>query len=162
MIISLIAAMDRNRVIGRDNALPWSMPADLKHFRDLTRGKPVIMGRKTFESIGRPLPDRLNIIMTHNLDYHPAGCITAPGPDEALEKAGNVPEVMVIGGEGIFRQFLARADKMYLTLIDAEIPGDTIFPEWNPAQWRETMREAHPADESNPHPYTFITLKRLR
>ncbi len=160
MIISLIAAMDRNRIIGRDNALPWSMPADLKHFRDLTAGKPVIMGRRTYESIGKPLPDRLNIILTRNPDYHPAGCAIAHTPQQALASAGEAPEVMVIGGERVFGEFLASASKMHLTFIDAEFAGDTVFPEWDPGQWRQTAREAHPANRSNPHSYVFVTLER--
>ncbi len=160
MIISLIAAMDRRRVIGRGNALPWTMPADLKHFRELTRGKPVIMGRKTFESIGRPLPDRINIVITRDPAYRADGCIVAHSPAAAVAAAGDTPEIMVIGGEHIFREFLPLAQKMYLTLIDADIGGDTFFPEWNPDQWRETSREEHPADKNNPYPYIFIMLEK--
>ncbi len=160
MTISLVAAMDRKRVIGKDNALPWSMPADLKHFRDLTRAHPVIMGRKTYESIGRPLPDRTNIILTRDPLWRAEHCMTAHTAAEAVAAAGDAPEIMVIGGEQVFRMFLSMAQKMYLTLIDADFDGDTTFPEWNPDEWRETAREAHPADAANPHPYTFLTLER--
>ena len=160
MTISLIAAMDRKRVIGKDNALPWSMPADLKHFRDLTRAHPVIMGRKTYESIGRPLPDRKNIILTRDPEWHAEHCMTAHTTAEAVAAAGDAPEIMVIGGEQVFRMFLPTAQKMYLTLIDADFDGDATFPEWDPDEWRETAREAHPADAENPHPYTFLTLER--
>ena len=160
MTISFIAAMDKNRVIGKDNALPWSMPADMKHFRDITRGHPVFMGRKTYESIGHPLPDRKNIILTRDPGWHTEGCVTVHTIAEAVAAAGDVPEIMVLGGEQIFREFLPMAQKMYLTLIDADFTGDTVFPEWNPNEWRETAREEHPADAANPHPYTFLTLEK--
>lgn len=159
MMISLIAAMGRNRIIGANNALPWSMPADLKHFRDLTRGKPVIMGRKTFESIGHPLPDRINIIITRDMGYQAERCVVVHDIDAALAAAGDTEEIMVIGGEQIFSLFLARADRMYLTLIDAEFVGDTRFPEFAQNEWTEASREHHAPDAANPHPYTFITLK---
>ena len=161
MIISLIAAMGRNRVIGKDNTLPWSMPADMAHFRLLTRGKPVIMGRKTYESIGRALPDRINIILTRDAGYRAAGCMIAHSPAAAIAAAGDAPEIMVIGGEQIFRVFLAPAKKMYLTLIDADFKGDARFPEWNADEWRQTAREEHAADGANPHPYRFLTLERI-
>ena len=160
MTVSLIAAMARNRVIGRNNALPWSMPADLTHFRALTRGKPVIMGRKTFESIGHPLQNRKNIIITHDPQYRVEGCAVVHSPAAALAAAGNADEIMIIGGEKIFREFMPRAQKMYLTMIDADIDGDTQFPKWNPDEWQETSREPHAADEKNPHSYTFLTLQK--
>lgn len=160
MIISLIAAMDRSRMIGNKNALPWSMPADLKHFRDLTRGKPIVMGRKTFQSIGRPLPDRTNIIITRDPAYQTQGCVVVHTPDDAIKAAGNAEEVMVIGGGEIFSMFLARADRMYLTRIDADFEGDACFPEFPENEWRITAQENHAPDAANPHPYTFLTLEK--
>lgn len=161
MIISLIAAVDKNRVIGTtDNALPWYLPADLKHFRSLTLGKPVIMGRKTYASIGKPLPNRMNIIITRNVDLRASGCTVVHSPDEALKAAGNAPEVMVIGGAEIFTRFLPIASRMYLTLINGAFDGNVYFPEWDPNEWRETFREAHDADEKNQYPYTFVTLEK--
>lgn len=160
MIISLIAAMDRNRVIGKNNALPWSMPADLKHFRDLTRGKPIIMGRKTFESIGRPLPDRINIIITRDAAYQAQACIVVHTADEALKAAGNAEETMIIGGGEIFSMFLAKADRMYLTRIDADFEGGARFPEFPEHEWQITAEESHEPDTANPYPYTFLTLEK--
>ena len=160
MIISLVAAMGRNCVIGQGNALPWSMPADMAHFRLLTRGKPVIMGRKTYESIGRALPDRINIIMTRDTGYRATGCAIAHSPAAAIAAAGTTAEIMVIGGEKIFREFLPLAKKMYLTIIDADFKGDARFPEWSADEWCQTAREEHAADSANPHPYRFLTLER--
>lgn len=160
MVISLIAAMDRNRVIGKDNALPWRMPADLKRFRELTRGKPVIMGRKTHESIGRPLPERPNVVMTRDPKWRAEGCVVVRSVDEALKAAGNAPEIMIIGGAQIFKHFLPIANRMYLTLIDAEFEGDTFFPEFDEGEWVETEKTEYPADEQNPHPSIFIVLER--
>ena len=158
-IISLIAAMDKNRVIGnKDNALPWRLPADLKHFKNITLGKPIIMGRKTFESIGRPLPERTNIIITRNKKYRAPGCVVVSSPEDALRVAGNAKEIMVIGGAEIFAKFYPLAKRMYLTLIDAEFEGNVYFPEWDPAEWHEVTREPHEPDEKNPYKYTFITL----
>ena len=160
MIISLIGAMGQNRVIGQGNALPWSMPADMAHFRLLTRGKPVIMGRKTFESIGHPLPDRENIIITRDPEYRADGCVIAHSPAAAIVAAGPTEEIMVIGGEKIFQAFLPLAQKMYLTVIDAEFDGDTHFPEWKADEWQETSRKERLADTANPHPYTFLTFQK--
>ena len=160
MIISLIGAMGRNRVIGRDNALPWNMPADLAHFRLLTRGKPVIMGRKTYESIGHPLLERKNIILTRDAEYRAEGCAIAHSPAAAIAAAGDAKEIMVIGGEKIFQEFLPFAQKMYLTIIDADFDGDTFFPKWNAAEWQEVSREPHPANNQNIYPYAFLTLEK--
>ena len=160
MTISLIAAMDKNRVIGKDNALPWQMPADLRRFRELTKGKPVIMGRKTFESIGRPLPQRLNIIITRNPEYRAEGCTIVHSAAEALTAAGAAEEIMVIGGEEIFTQFLPQAGRIYLTIIDAEFAGDAHFLPLDDTEWATVGHQVHPADDANPHPYTFLTLER--
>lgn len=161
MIISLVAAFARNRVIGKNNALPWNMPADMKRFRDVTRGKPIIMGRKTYESIGHPLPDRVNIVITRESDYKAEGCVVTHSLEDAIKAAGNAEEIMVIGGTLIFEQFLPLAQKMYLTLIDHDFEGDARFPKFNAKEWKEIERIPHGANEKNPYPYVFLTLERL-
>lgn len=160
MIISLIAAMDKNRVIGKKNTLPWYLPADLRHFKKLTADKPIIMGSTTFASIGKALPNRTNIVMTRDPAFVANGCVIVYSLEEALYAANGHDEIMVIGGANIFEQFLPLANKMYLTMIDAEIDGDVYFPAWNPAEWRETSREAHLPDEKNPYSYSFLVLKK--
>lgn len=160
-IISLIAAMDKNRVIGTDGGkLPWHLPADLKQFKSLTLGKPVIMGRKTFESIGHPLPERKNIIITRNKNYKAPGCVIVHSSDEALAQTEDASEVMIIGGAEIFAEFLPLANRMYLTLIDGEFSGTVYFPQWDSEEWREVSREAHEPDEKNVYGYTFLVLER--
>lgn len=156
MIISLIAAMGKNRVIGKDNSLPWKLPEDMKRFKKLTLGKPVIMGRKTFESIGKPLPDRKNIILTKDKNYRAEGCIIAHSADNALKAAKTGKEIMIAGGEQIFREFLPKASRMYLTFIDKDFEGDAHFPKYNQAEWKETKREEHQNDYS----YSFVDLER--
>ena len=158
MIISLIAAMGRNRVIGKDNSLPWKLPEDMKRFKELTLGKPVIMGRKTFESIGKPLPNRKNIILTRYKNYKAKECIVVHSVEEALKTIKGNEEVMVIGGEQIFREFLQKADKMYLTFIDEYFEGDTYFPEYNKDEWKEVQREEHKDD----YKYAFVNLERIK
>ncbi len=160
MKLSLIAAMADNRVIGHENRLPWHLPADLQHFKAITLGKPVLMGRKTWESIGRPLPGRTNIVITRDTGYIAEGCLVAHSLEEAVRAAGEAAEVMVIGGAQLYRQALPLADTLYLTLVHAEIQGDTRFPAWQPGEWRETARVDHEADDRNPHAYSFITLER--
>ncbi len=127
--ISIIAAMTNNHVIGKNNALPWHLPADLKHFKNITMGKPIIMGRKTFESIGKPLPGRQNIILTRDKNYHIDGCTIIHSLDE-LQSCTNAAEIFVIGGAEIYKQLLPLTQKLYLTFIDTEIDGDSYFPEW--------------------------------
>jgi dihydrofolate reductase len=158
-ILSFVVAMARNRVIGKDNGLPWRLPADLRHFKVITMGKPIIMGRKTFDSIGRPLPGRTNIVVTRDPAYQAEGCVVAHSIEAALAAAGEAEEVMIIGGADFYRQLLPRADRIYLTRIDAEIEGDTWFPELDAAQWRERSREDHVPDADNPYPYSFIVLE---
>ncbi|OGN29313.1 MAG: hypothetical protein A3A33_03805 [Candidatus Yanofskybacteria bacterium RIFCSPLOWO2_01_FULL_49_25] len=160
MLLSLIAAFGNNRAIGEKNTLPWSMPADLKRFREVTSGHPIIMGRKTYESIGRPLPKRLNIVVTRDQSLALPGCTVAHSLDEALATMGTAEEAFVIGGGQLFAEALPRADRMYLTFINATFPGDVFFPEYDTAQWREISREDHVADAENPHPYSFVTLER--
>ena len=160
MRIALIVAMAENRVIGRNNLLPWRIPADLRHFKALTLGKPVIMGRKTYESIGRPLPGRDNIVITADSGYQAEGCQVVHSVEQALEAAGSCEEAMIIGGANLYRQTLENADRLYLTLVKAEPEGDTWFPEIELQQWREIERQAHTADESNEYDYDFVVLER--
>jgi dihydrofolate reductase len=161
MIIALISAMGRNRVIGINNTLPWRLPADLKHFKQITMGKPVLMGRKTYESIGKPLPGRTNIIISRDGDYRVPGCIVAHSIDAALASAAGHEEIMVIGGAALYQQMLPRADRLYLTLIDEDFKGDAWFPEIQPEQWQEQDRVDHEPDAANPYHYSFMTLQRI-
>jgi dihydrofolate reductase len=163
-MISLIAAMDRNRLIGADGRIPWHLPDDMRWFREQTMGKPVIMGRKTYESIPdrfRPLPGRLNIILTHNWFYQTDGATVVHSIKDALAAAGEAEELMVIGGVAVYGQLLPQASRLYLTLIDAEFEGDAYFPEINPANWTEQYREIHHTDERHPFPFSWVVLERL-
>ena len=158
--ISLIAAMADNRVIGQGNRLPWHLPADLRHFKALTVGKPIIMGRRTWESLPGLLPDRPHIVVTRNPAYRAEGCTVAHSVEEALAAAGDVPEVMIVGGADFYAEMLPHADRIYLTLVHAQLEGDAFFPEYDPAEWEQLEREDHAPDERNPCPYSFITLQR--
>ncbi len=158
--ISFVVVHDRNRVIGKDGALPWRAPADLRHFRQLTRGKPVVMGRRTYESIGRPLPERTNIVLSRDPSFRAEGCTVVRSLDEALRVAGDEPEVMVIGGGVLFAELVDRADRLYLTEIDAEFAGDTYFPPIDRSQWREIERAEHAPEEGDPLRYSFVVLER--
>lgn len=160
MMISLVVAMAQSRVIGRNNALPWRLSADLKRFRRITMGHPIVMGRKTFESIGRPLDGRKNIVITRNPDFHPEGMTVAGSIDEALA-AANDDEVMIIGGADIYAQTLSRADRIHLTLIHADFEGDAYFPEIDATVWKETSREDVAPGVDAEFGYSFITLDRL-
>ena len=153
MITSIIAGMDRNRLIGQGNRLPWRLPADMKHFRRHTLGKPVLMGRKTFESIGKPLPKRTNIILTSDRNYQADGCIVTYSVEEALGTASGCEEIMVIGGALIYELFLPRADRLYLTYIHRCFEGDVYFPAFDLADWQEVKRIDCQPDKKNPHPY---------
>ena len=162
-IISLVVAMDRNRLIGRDNGLPWHLSADLKHFKAVTLGKPVIMGRKTHESIGRPLPGRRNIVISRNPAYRAPGCEVFTGLDEALAALADAEEAAVIGGAEIFKQALPLADKMELTVIDETFEGDAWFPEYDEREWHFTAVETHRhEDERRSFTYRFLTLERIK
>jgi dihydrofolate reductase len=160
-IIAIVVAMAENRVIGNANRLPWHLPADLRHFRQVTVGKPVLMGRKTHESIGRPLPERTNIVVTRDRSYEAPGCIVVHSIESALKAAGDREEVMVIGGTDFYRQLLPKADRLYLTLVHAEFEGDARFPELDEREWREVERVDCAPDEKNPWPYSFIRLERV-
>ena len=161
MDISLIAAVGKNRVIGKDNAMPWHLPADLRYFKRITLGKPVIMGRKTFASIGRPLPGRTNIIVTRDADYRAEGGVVVRSIEQALQAAGGAEEVRVIGGANLFEQLMPRATRIYLTEIKQDFAGDSYFPALQPGHWREHERQDHPADDANPYPYSFVLLQRV-
>jgi len=155
-LISLIAAMANNRVIGKDNQMPWHLPADLKHFKAVTLGKPVIMGRKTYESIGRPLPGRRNIILTRDQDYTVNGCESVSSLEEAMAQLKDVEEVMIIGGGYLYSQTLSQADRLYLTFIDLDVDGDTKFPEFEHLKLKEVKREKYHKNEKNPYNYEFV------
>jgi dihydrofolate reductase len=159
MVISLIVAMAANRVIGRDNKLPWRLPNDLRRFRALTMGKPLVMGRKTFESIGRPLDGRHNIVVSRNPDYRAEGCTVVHSPEAALAAAVPAEELFVAGGAELYAQFLPRAHRLYLTLVHARVEGDTFFPTYDESQWREIEREDHQADGRHAYAYSFLVLE---
>lgn len=156
-VVSLIAAMAKNRAIGLDNRLPWRLPEDLAHFKRTTMGKPVIMGRKTWESLGRPLPGRLNLVVTRNPDWQADGCVAVASLDAALAAAGPVDEAFVIGGAELYGHALARADRLYLTEIGIEVAGDAFFPEFDRTGWREAWREDHRNDTFS---YRFVRYER--
>ena len=158
MIISLIAALGKNRVIGNENKLIWSIPTDMKRFKELTSGKSIIMGRKTYESIGRPLPKRKNIIITRDDNYKADGCIVVHSSDESLKAAGDV-EVMIIGGAQVYAEFLPVSNKMYLTLIDKDFEGDAYFPAYNENEWKEVFREEHSDGDLK---YAFVDLEKVK
>ena len=164
MKLSLIAAMGSNRAIGIDNGLPWRLPADLRRFKALTMGHVLVMGRKTFESVGRPLPGRTTIVVTRRPDYAPPGVEVAHSVEDALERAvrSGAAEVFIAGGEEIFRQTLDRADRMHLTWIEKDFPGDTFFPEFDESSWRLTEREDHEATAEAPFAYSFRVYDRIR
>nr|WP_228445597.1 type 3 dihydrofolate reductase [Thalassotalea sp. HSM 43] len=157
----MIVAHANNRVIGKDNDMPWHMPADLKYFKKTTLKKPVIMGRKTFESIGFPLPGRRNIVITRDANYQADGIETVDSVDAALALVTDVEEIMVIGGGSIYQHCLPAADRLYITEIDLTTDGDTFFPDYNADnQWQCVSEDAQPADENNAHPYNFKVYER--
>jgi len=162
MLLSLIAAMAKDRVIGKDNAMPWHLPADLRHFKAVTLGKPVVMGRRTFESIGRPLPGRRNLVISRNPQWQVEGVEVASSLEAALALLADCDEVMIIGGGQLYTEALPRADRLYLTYIDAQLSGDTHFPDYMPLGWQELERTRHPADEKNAYACEFVTLSRQR
>jgi dihydrofolate reductase len=166
MIISLLVAMSKNRVIGRANALPWHLPEDMKFFKRITMGKPVVMGRATYESIGKPLAGRANIVITRNSDYAAEGIHVVNSVDDALALSAQLTapdldtEIMVIGGAQIFAQTLPIAHRIYLTELNTIIEGDVYFPEFPRDQWTEVARENRPATEANPYTWSFLILER--
>ena len=160
-ILSLLVAVARNGVIGRDNKLPWHLPADLKRFKQLSLGKPVIMGRKTYDSIivqlGKILPDRDNIVVTRNADFKAPGCKVATSIDEALRLGGDAEEIVVIGGGQIFEETLPIADRVYMTWVHEDVPGDAYFPEVDWSKWRVSFREDHP---EGPLPFEYVNYEK--
>lgn len=168
MRISIVVATDLEGVIGRDNDLPWHLPADLKHFKRVTMGKPMIMGRRTYESIGRALPGRTSIVLTRRTDFAAPGCVVARTADEALQRAAEAAgelatdEIVVIGGAEVFREFLPRADRVYWTQVQARVGGDTRIPRFDPITWLEIERTELRAGPENEFPLRFLTLDRRR
>ena len=157
---SLVVAMARSRVIGRDNALPWRLPADLAYFKQVTLGHPVVMGRRTYESIGKPLPGRHNIVVTHNRDFVAPGCTLVGSLGAAWQAAGDAEEVCVIGGSSIFAETLPLADRIHLTQIEAEVEGDTYFPWFDLSEWTEHEIARHPPDGRHAYPFRILVLDR--
>ena len=159
--ITIVAAMARNRAIGRDGELPWHLPRELRHFKETTMGKPIVMGRRTWQSIGRALPGRQNLVVTRDASFRAEGCEVV-GSLEAAVASARGPEVMIIGGGQLYRQTLAHADRMVLTLVDCEPPADTWFPKWREEDWRRVAEREESADERNPFDYRVIELTRRR
>ena len=158
-IIALVAAMDEARTIGRDNALPWHLPADLAHFKTLTLDKPILMGRRTWESLPGLLPRRRHLVVSRDPDYRAEGCEVF-GSLEAAIDAVDEPELMIVGGASIYAQALPLADRLHLTIVQTQVAGDAWFPSWNPSEWREVARVERPADERNAFTMTFVDLER--
>jgi dihydrofolate reductase len=158
--LEFVVAAARNGVIGRDNGLPWRLPADLAHFKRLTLGHPVLMGRRTWQSIGRPLPGRVNIVMTRDASFAAPGAVVVRSLDEARAAAAGADRLMVIGGAELYRACLPLASVIHLTEVDADVEGDTRLPSWSRDEWQEVSREAHAADERHAYRYSFVTLRR--
>jgi dihydrofolate reductase len=161
--LSIIAAMDQNRVIGIDNRLPWRLPADLAHFKALTMGHHMVMGRKTYESLpgGKPLPGRTSVIVTRDAAYGAPGCVVVHSLDEAIAACAGDDEAFFIGGADMYRQALDVAQRMYLTEVKIAVDGDAWFPEFDQKHWREVARTRCLADEKNPHDYDFVEFDRV-
>ena len=162
MRLSIVVAMDDNRLIGSKNQLPWHLPADLAYFKKLTTGKSILMGRKTYDSIGRPLPNRRNIVITRNSNISIPGCEVVSSIDDALELTKDDLEVMVIGGASLCEQLLPKVNRLYITKIDGEFEGDVFFPKYDDFDWREVSCESHSKDNSNSYSYKFIVLDRVQ
>jgi dihydrofolate reductase len=163
--ISFVVAIDRNRLIGNGNALPWRLPDEIRRFKEITMGHPVLMGRKTYESIPekfRPLSGRTNIILTTQENYEAPGCTVVHSLDSALSAVSPEQELMVIGGASVFEELMPLVDRLYLTEIDGEYEGDVYFDELDLREWRETSREYHPSDERHDSAFTFLILDRIR
>jgi dihydrofolate reductase len=158
--LSLIAAMDKNRLIGSNNALPWHLPADLAFFKRTTLAKPIVMGRKTYESIGKPLPGRRNIVVTRNPSYEAPGCDVVAGVDEAMQLCASLPEIMLIGGASLYQQSIGLADSLYITKIHHTFQGDTWFPEYDEKAWKVELQEDFDPDERNSYAYSFVKFVR--
>ena len=155
MTVSIIAAMDENRVIGKDNQMPWRLPAELQYVKKTTMGHPIVMGRKNYEAIGRPLPGRRNIVMSRDQSFRAEGCEVMHSPQEVLEKCGQEEEIFIFGGEQIYRLFLPFVSKLYITRIHHSFEGDVFFPEIDYSEWKEVSREKGLTDEKNPYEYYY-------
>ena len=162
MSLSILVAVAENGVIGRGNALPWRLPDDLQRFKALTLGKPIVMGRKTYASIGRALPGRTNIVVSRQVGLSVPGCVAVNSLEQALAAAGDAPEVVLIGGAELYRAALPAVDTIHLTRVHATVPGDTFFPVLEPTQWRETTVGTHPADARHAYAFSYLTLERIR
>lgn len=162
MIISLIVAMDENRAIGYKNKLPWNLPSELKYFRETTKSKPVIMGRRTFDSIGRPMPERLNIVVTRDRSYRADNCIVVNSKEDALKAAKDSSEIMVIGGAEIYRLFFPMANRLYITKVHGAFEADTYFPEFNEDEWVKVRESFVEKGSENSHSYTIMVLERKK
>lgn len=159
--LSLIVAMARNGVIGKNNAIPWRLPGELALFKRVTMGHPIVMGRKTWESIGRALPGRLNIVVTRNTAYNAPGATVVPSLEAALAAAAGAAEIFIIGGAQLYAEALPRADRLYLTTVDTEVDGDTRMPAFDRNAWRTITTEAHARDDRNAYSYTLDVLERI-
>ncbi|WP_430911073.1 dihydrofolate reductase [Methylobacterium sp. sgz302541] len=159
--LSLVVAVARNGVIGRDNGLAWRLRSDLRRFRALTMGKPILMGRKTFASLGKALPGRLNVVLTRDAAFSAPDAVVVHDWEGALAAGGGAPELMIVGGAEIYRLALPRARRIHLTEVDAAPEGDTLFPAFDRAAFRETFRESHPAAEQDEHAFSFVDLERV-
>ncbi len=160
MRLSIVVAMDKNRLIGKDNSLPWRLPADLAYFKKLTTGNTILMGRKTFDSIGRPLPNRRNIVITRTKNIEISGCEVVNSINDAIELTHHEAEVMVIGGANLYEQIMPYVDRLYITRIEAEFEGDAYFPSFDETEWLHVSVDSRQPDINNPHIYHFITLER--
>ena len=160
MLVSIIVAASANNVIGVDGDLPWHLPEDLQRFKQTTMGKPMIMGRLTYASIGRALPGRRSIVLTRQSNFSADGCEIASSPEEAIGMAGDVEEVMVIGGGKVYEQMLPMTDRIYFTRVQTEIEGDTFFPDFDESMWRTSGIEEFPAGEGRPVGFSFSILER--
>ncbi len=161
-VVALVAAVAENGVIGRGGAMPWHLPADLAHFKRITMGKPIVMGRRTFEAIGQALPGRRNIVVSRNADFKAPGIEHAASLEATLALTGDAEEVMIIGGAELYRAALPLAHRIHLTRIQAKIEGDTFFPDFDVTEWREVAREERDADERNAYALTFLILERKK
>lgn len=159
-MISLIAALANDHSIGKNNRMPWHLPADLKHFKKITLNKPIIMGRRTYESIGKALPMRKNIVVTQQIDFIAPDCIIVHNLQDAIKVADDANEIMIIGGGQLYQEAIKIADRMYLTFINLDAHGDTFFPQWQEDEWQERSREAHQKDALNAYDYQFVVLEK--
>lgn len=161
MTISIIVAFSEGNIIGKNNKMPWKLSNDLKRFKAITTGHTVVMGRRTYESLGRPLPNRKNVVLT-TIPESIIDCVTADSLKDAIEISGNETELFIIGGGTVYKQALPIADKLYITQVHTKTDGDTSFPEIDYSEWKETFREDHKADEKNQYDYSFINYERIK